>query len=68
MQCPFCHSEKDEQAPVCPSCGRDTAVPDGLLTERADLLQKRDRLRAELENAQARLSAKRARLSRSRRT
>jgi len=66
MQCPFCHQEKDEQAPVCASCGRDTAVPQALLTERADLLQKRDRLRAELETAQARLAAKRARLSRSR--
>jgi hypothetical protein len=67
MQCPFCHSEKDERARVCASCGRDTAVPEALLTERAELLQKRDRLRAELESAQARLAAKRARLSRSRR-
>jgi hypothetical protein len=66
MQCPFCHAEKDEQAPVCASCGRDTAVPKALLAERADLLQKRDRLRAELETAQARLAAKRARLSRRR--
>jgi thioredoxin reductase len=67
MQCPFCHSEKDAQAPVCASCGRDTAVPEALLAERADLLHKRDKLRAEVEKAQARLSAKRARLSRSRR-
>ena len=67
MPCPFCHKEKDEQAPVCASCGRDTAVPEALLTERAELVQKRDRLRAELESAQARLAAKRARLSRSRR-
>jgi hypothetical protein len=66
MQCPFCHQEKDEQAPVCASCGRDTAVPQALLTERADLLQKRDRLRGELETAQARLAARRARLSRRR--
>jgi hypothetical protein len=66
MQCPFCHSEKDAQAPVCPSCSRDTAVPPALLAERAQLLQKRDRLRAELEQAQARLAAKRGRLSRSR--
>jgi hypothetical protein len=66
MQCPFCHAEKDDQAPVCASCGRDTAVPLALLAERADLLQKRDRLRAELETAQARLAAKRARLSRRR--
>jgi len=65
MQCPFCHSEKDEQAPVCANCGRDTAVPPALLTERAELLKKRDRLRAELEQAQSRLAAKRRRLSRS---
>lgn len=66
MQCPFCHSEKDEQAPVCASCGRDTAVPPALLAERDELRQKRDRLRAELEQAQSRLAAKRGRLSRSR--
>lgn len=64
MPCPFCHSEKDEAAPVCASCGRDTAVPEMLLAERAELLAKRDRLRAELEAAQARLAAKRARLAR----
>lgn len=66
MQCPFCHSDKDEQAPVCSNCGRDTAVPAALLAERAELLQKRDKLRAELERAQARLSTRRGRLSRSR--
>ena len=66
MQCPFCHSEKDEQAPVCASCGRDTLVPEALLAERAELLQKRDKLRAELERAQARLSTRRGRLSRPR--
>jgi hypothetical protein len=66
MQCPFCHKEKDEQAPVCGSCGRDTAVPEALLTERTELLQKRDKLRAELERAQVRLATKRGRLSRSR--
>ncbi|MCP4620514.1 MAG: hypothetical protein GY844_29260 [Bradyrhizobium sp.] len=66
MPCPFCHSEKDEQAPVCAACGRDTAVPEALLAERAQLLEKRDKLRAELERAQARLSTRRSRLSRSR--
>lgn len=66
MLCPFCHSEKGEEAPVCPSCGRDTAVPEALLAERTELLHKRDKLRAELESAQARLAAKRARFSRSR--
>jgi hypothetical protein len=66
MPCPFCLKEKDEQAPVCASCGRDTAVPESLLVEREQLLQKRDRLRAELEHAQARLATRRGRLSRSR--
>lgn len=65
MQCPFCHSQKDENAPVCASCSRDTAVPEALLAERTQLLEKRDRLRAELERAQARLSTRRLRLSRS---
>jgi hypothetical protein len=64
--CPFCHKEKDEQAPICASCGRDTAVPQSLLAERDQLLQKRDKLRAELERAQARLATKRGRLSRAR--
>ena len=67
MQCPFCHKEKDEHAPVCGSCGRDTAVPQALLDERAELIDMRDKLRAELEQAQARLSTRRRWLSRSRR-
>ena len=66
MRCPFCHAEKEDEAPVCKSCSRDTAVPEALLAERAELLQKRDKLRAELEKAQARLATKRGRLSRSR--
>jgi len=66
MPCPFCHSDKDEHALVCANCGRDTAVPPALLAERTELLQKRDRLRSELEVAQARLAAQRARLSRRR--
>ena len=66
MRCPFCHAEKDEQAPVCASCGRDTAVPQSLIAERAELVEKRDRLRAELERAQARLATRRGSLSRSR--
>lgn len=64
MLCPFCHAEKDEKAPVCSDCGRDTAVPEALVSERTELLQKRDKLRAQLEAAQARLAARRARFSR----
>ena len=66
MRCPFCHAEKADDAPVCASCSRDTEVPEVLLAERTELLQKRDKLRAELERAQARLATKRGRLSRRR--
>jgi hypothetical protein len=56
--CFFCKAEKDEQALVCPGCGRDTAVPAPLATEHQALLQKRDRLRADLVEAKARLAAR----------
>jgi hypothetical protein len=61
MRCPFCADEKDELAPVCASCGRDTAIPEMLVAERVELLQKRDALRAELDAANARLAARRGR-------
>lgn len=61
MRCPFCADEKDELAPVCASCGRDTAIPETLIAERIELLQKRDALRAELAEASARLAAYRGR-------
>lgn len=46
---------------MCASCGRDTAVPETLAAERIELLQKRDALRAELSEANARLAARRRR-------
>lgn len=61
MQCPFCAEEKNEQVPVCASCGRDTAIPEVLIAERAELRQKREALRAELAKATARLAARRGR-------
>jgi hypothetical protein len=61
MRCPFCADEKDKMAPVCASCGRDTAIPEALIAERMELLQKRDALRAELAAATARLAARRGR-------
>jgi hypothetical protein len=61
MQCPFCNAEKDDLAPVCAACSRDTAIPESLITERAELLTKRDRLRSELAEANARLAARRRR-------
>jgi len=61
MRCPFCNEEKDDLAPVCAMCGRDTAIPESLITERAELLTKRDRLRSELAEANARLAARRRR-------
>jgi hypothetical protein len=59
--CFFCKAEKDEQALVCTACGRDTAVPESLAAEHQALLQKRDRLRANLIEARARLASRRRR-------
>ena len=49
MMCPFCLQENVLKARVCASCGRDIAVPEKLLTERDDLVRKRDVLRSELK-------------------
>ena len=62
MQCPFCCSKNDAQASVCATCGRDIAVPQALLTERAELLKKRDELRSELERVKTRLGIKRRKI------
>lgn len=58
MRCPFCASEKDENALVCPACNRDTAVPQSLRTEHEELLRKRDSLRVELAQAKDKLAAR----------
>jgi uncharacterized Zn finger protein (UPF0148 family) len=55
--CFFCKTEKDERSLVCPTCGRDTAVPSPLAAEHQALSQKRDRLRAELAEAKAQLES-----------
>jgi len=61
MPCPFCKKELADLALVCATCGRDTAIPDSLAVERAELLAKRDKLLSELEVATARLAARRGR-------
>ena len=33
MRCPFCAAEKDDNALVCQTCNRDTAVPHSLRAE-----------------------------------
>jgi hypothetical protein len=63
MPCPFCRTELADSALVCAECGRDTAIPESLLAERAELLAKRDHLRSELAAASARLAARRRRKS-----
>ena len=58
MRCPFCAAEKDDNAPVCQTCNRDTAVPESLRGEHEELLRKRDSLRAELAHARDKLAAR----------
>jgi hypothetical protein len=57
MSCPFCSEEIGEQAIVCRACQRDVAIPAPLKAEHRELSLKRDLLRAELEDAKARLGA-----------
>jgi hypothetical protein len=66
MHCPFCLVEKEADAPVCPTCSRDTEVPLALRKEHADLLTMRDRLRAELVKKEGELSVGKFILKRSR--
>jgi len=61
VRCPFCFSEKEAAAPVCPTCSRDTEIPASLRKEHEDLLKMRDRLRDELAEKQARLEVRRQR-------
>jgi hypothetical protein len=61
VRCPFCFSEKEAAAPVCPTCNRDTEIPASLRKEHEDLLRMRDRLRDELAEKEARLKARRPR-------
>ena len=58
--CFFCKAAKDEQSLVCSACGRDEAIPAPLRAEHHALLQMRDRLRAELVEAKARLQSSRS--------
>jgi hypothetical protein len=51
MSCPLCLSENPEGVLVCSVCARDIAIPATLITERDDLLRKRDRVRDELRRA-----------------
>jgi len=55
--CFFCQTETGAHALVCRACGRDMAVPSELAAEHQALSQKRDRLRAELAEAKARLKS-----------
>jgi len=57
VRCPFCLSEKEAAAPVCPTCNRETEIPESLRKEHEDLIRMRDRLRDELVEKEARLYA-----------
>ncbi|MDR3466542.1 MAG: hypothetical protein P4M07_11405 [Xanthobacteraceae bacterium] len=62
-RCPYCTGEVDDRALVCATCGRDIAVPEALVREHDELIRKRDRLRTELAEARARLTARGRRLA-----
>ena len=64
MRCPFCFAEKEAEAPVCPTCNRDTEIPASLRKEHDDLVRMRDQLRDELAAKEARLSEGMLRLRR----
>jgi hypothetical protein len=59
MLCPFCNKDMPDTALVCAACGRDTAIPESLISERTELLAKRDHLKSELAKANARLAVRR---------
>ena len=58
MLCPFCFAEKAVEAPVCPTCNRDTEIPAALRKEHEDLVRMRDHLQAELAEKEARLRSR----------
>jgi hypothetical protein len=60
-RCPFCWSDKEAEAPVCPTCNRETEIPASLRKEHEDLIRMRDRLRDELAEKEARLDARQRR-------
>ncbi|MDO9562269.1 MAG: hypothetical protein Q7J60_11645 [Bradyrhizobium sp.] len=61
VRCPFCLSDKEAEAPVCPTCNRETEIPESLRKEHEDLIRMRDRLRDELAEKEARLNSRRRR-------
>jgi hypothetical protein len=64
MMCPFCLKENALKALVCHSCSRDIAVPQSLISERDELVGKRDTLREKLSAARAELDRLRHRKKR----
>jgi hypothetical protein len=53
----YCRQDNDPGALVCASCSRDIAAPASLLTERDNLLRKRDVVRDELRRTREQIDA-----------
>ena len=64
MMCPFCLKENALNTLVCDSCSRDIAVPESLIAERDELIEKRDIVREKLSAAKAELERLRHRKKR----
>jgi hypothetical protein len=57
--CPFCGEEHQPDALVCKACRRDVAIPVALLTERDNVLRRKDELQAAVDQLAARLGPRR---------
>jgi len=57
MKCTYCGFDNLDSALVCGTCARDVAIPATLISERDELLRKRDLLRSELQQARDEIEA-----------
>jgi hypothetical protein len=57
--CPLCGEENQPDALVCSTCRRDIAIPAALLTERRNVLRRKDELQEAVDQLVARLGPKR---------
>lgn len=62
VACSFCAEQVPSDALVCRSCARDIAIPEHLRAEHAELTEKRDQLKGELERVRTDIASRAKRL------